>query len=342
MTKSLVVTFSAPETVELREEDVADPEPGQLLVQSTVSLISTGTEMLCFRGDFDEDSYWPSAERYPQHPGYSNVGRVVKVGRGVTQFGEGDRIYCTASHRQFALVEADYPKIAKLPDYTADEDAAWSWLAVVTQTGVRRAEHAIGETAAVIGLGPLGQLVVQYLRLAGLREVIAIDPVQARLDMAEANGATSLFCGDASDALEFVEERTDGLRADAVYDVTGHDSVFPLAQRLAKKLGTVVLVGDAPHPSRQSLTHDVVRRQLKIVGTQNDFLPPQHAYWCAAKQIPLFYLYLHRDQMRVSDLISHRFSPTEAAEAYALLQERRGETMGVVFCWASGLPSSTE
>jgi threonine dehydrogenase-like Zn-dependent dehydrogenase len=70
------------------------------------------------------------------------------------------------------------------------------------------------------------------------------------------------------------------------------------------------------------------------VGTQNDFLPPESDYWTAARQIPLFFEYLHRGQMRVSDLISHRFTPTEAAQAYALLQEKRGLTMGVVFRWA--------
>ncbi|MEW6355061.1 MAG: zinc-binding alcohol dehydrogenase [Planctomycetota bacterium] len=304
-------------------------------MQTTVSLISTGTEMLCYRGDFDPDCYWPGAGRYPQTPGYSNVGRVIKVGKDVDQFSEGDRVFTVASHRQFAIVKANHPKSAKLPDYTADEDATWSWLAVVTQTGVRRAEQAMGETAVAIGMGPLGQLTVQYLRLIGLREVIAIDPVQERLDIAAAHGATATFCGSAADAVEFVEAHTDGERADVVYDVTGHDAVFPMAQRLARKLGAVVLIGDAPHPSRQHLTHDVVRRQLRICGTQNDFLPPQQAHWCAAKQIPLFYLYLHRGQVRVSDLISHRFAPTEAAAAYTLLEENRGETMGVVFRWPS-------
>jgi len=331
--KSLVVTFSAPRTVELREEEIADPGPGEILVQTIVSLVSTGTESLCFESDFDADSRWASALRFPQCPGYSNVGRVVKVGKGVTQFAEGDRVFNVSSHRQFARVPADHPKSAKLPDHTADEDATWSWLTVVTQTGVRRAEQTMGETAAVIGLGPLGQLTVQYLRLIGLREVIAIDPVQARLDAALAHGATAAFCGSAADATEFVEAHTDGRRADAVYDVTGHDAVFPLAQGLAKTLGTVVVIGDAPHPSRQHLTHDVVRRQLKIVGTQNDFLPPQHAYWRAARQIPLFYHYLHTGQMRVSDLVTHRFAPTDAAAAYALLQENRGDTLGVVFRW---------
>ena len=330
--RSLIVRFAGPQKVELREEEVADPGPGQILVQTAVSLISTGTEMLCFRGDFDPDSQWPFG-RYPLYPGYSNVGRVLKVGKDVTLYSEGDRVFTTASHRQFALVDANHPKSAKLPDYTSDEDATWSWLAVVTQTGVRRAEQAMGETAVVIGAGPLGQLTIQYLRLIGIRAVIALDLAKQRLDIATAHGATAVFCGSAADAVKFVEEHTDGQRADAVYDVTGHDSVFPMAQRLAKKLGTVVLIGDAPHPSRQHLTHDVVRRQLKIVGTQNDFLPPAHAHWTAARQIPLFFHYLHTGQMTVSDLVTQRFSPAECAQAYKLLQENRESTMGLMFRW---------
>jgi 2-desacetyl-2-hydroxyethyl bacteriochlorophyllide A dehydrogenase len=331
--KSLVVTFTAPGRVELREERVADPGPREILIETATSLISTGTEGLCFRGDFDADSLWDWAMRYPQDPGYSHVGRVCKVGAEVTRFREGDRVFSTCSHRQFALVDADHKNLVKLPDDTADEDATWSWLAVVTQTGVRRGEHALGDTAAVIGLGPLGQLTAEYLRLTGAREVLAIDPAPSRLDTASVHGATACFCGTADQAQEFVAKHTDGRGADVVYDVTGSDHVLPAALRLVKNLGAVILISDCPHPTRQHLTHDVVRRQIKIIGTQNDYLPPQHDSWVAARQIPLFYQYLHRGQMRVADLVSHRFRPAEAAQAYALLQENRASTMGVVFQW---------
>ena len=229
---------------------------------------------------------------------------------------------------------AQHKNLVKLPDYTAAEDAAWSWLAVVTQTGVRRGEHVLGDTAAVMGLGPLGQLTAEYLRLTGTSEVLAIDPVASRLEMAAAHGATASFRGRAEEAKEFVAEHTKGRGADVVYDVTGSDHVLPAALGLVKNLGTVVIIGDCPHPTRQHLTHDVVRRQIKIIGTQNDYLPPQHDYWVAARQIPLFYQYLQRGEMHVADLISHRFRPTEAAKAYALLQENRASTMGVLFQWS--------
>lgn len=331
--KSKIVTFLAPGKVELREENVADPGPGQILIETSTSLVSTGTEGLCFRGDFDADSLWDWAMRYPQQPGYSNVGRVCRVGQGVERFKEGDRVFSTCPHGQYVLVVADHKNLVKVPDETADQEAVWSWLTVVTQTGVRRAEHAMGETAVVIGLGPLGQLTTQYLDLVGVREVLAIDPVASRLELAAKHGATACFCGGADAAGEFVAQYTEGRGADVVYDVTGGDRVLPMALKLVANLGKVVLIGDCPHPTRQHLTHDVLRRQIAVIGTQNDYLPPQHDWWVAARQIPLFYQYLKRDRMRVADLISHRFTPAQAPQAYALLQENRASTMGVVFQW---------
>jgi len=75
--KSLVVTFSAPRTVELREEEIGDPGPGEIPVQTLVSLVSTGTESLCFESDFDADSRWASALRFPHHDGSPLAPHVV-------------------------------------------------------------------------------------------------------------------------------------------------------------------------------------------------------------------------------------------------------------------------
>jgi len=97
-----------------------------------------------------------------------------------------------------------------LPEDISDEQAAWGPLAFITQTGVRHAEHVLGDTAVVIGLGPLGQLAVQYLRLMGLWEILAIDTDQWRLDVALQHGATHGFLGDAGDAKQFVAEHTEG------------------------------------------------------------------------------------------------------------------------------------
>jgi threonine dehydrogenase-like Zn-dependent dehydrogenase len=77
----------------------------------------------------------------------------------------------------------------------------------------------------------------------------------------------------------------------------------------------------------------VLRRQIRVVGTLNDLQPPQDAHWTGPKEILLFLEFIRRGQMRVSDLITHRFNPPDAPKVYADLQQDRGETMGILYDW---------
>jgi 2-desacetyl-2-hydroxyethyl bacteriochlorophyllide A dehydrogenase len=331
--KSTDIVFTGPRQVELVETEVPEPGRRQFTIQTLVTLMSIGTEVICYRGESDPGTHWHGWVKHPFYPGYSCVGRIIKIGEEVTDFCEGDRIYCSSSHRQFTNISAETGNLVKVPDDISDEEAAWCTLATITQTGVRQAEPVMGDTAAVIGLGPLGQLITQYLRVMGLREVLAIDAIQARLDIALDHGATAAFCGSAADVQDFILEHTNGMLADIVFDVTGHYAVFPMALPLARRFGKVILQGDSPYPSKQYLTHDVLTRQLQVIGTHNQNLPPQYAYWTAKRQAQLFLLYVQRQQMRVADLITHRFAPTKAAEVYASLEQDRGSTVGVIFDW---------
>lgn len=328
--KSTTIVFTGPRQVDLTEIEVPEPGPGEFTIQTLVSLMSMGTELICYRGEFEPGTHWHSWVKYPFYPGYSCVGRVIEVGEQVTDFHEGDRVFCNVSHRQYANISG---AAVKVPDEISDEEASWCKLATITQTGVRLAEHVMGDTAVVIGLGPLGQLTTQYLRVMGLQEVLVVDPVQPRLDIALEHGATAAFCGSAADAKEFVLEHTDGKLADAVYDVTGNYAVFPMALELTRQFGKVILQGDSPHPSKQHLTHDALTRQIRITGSHNENLPPQYARWTAKRQAELFLQYVQREQMRVADLITHHFAPSEAAEVYARLEQDRGDSVGVIFDW---------
>jgi len=331
--KSTAVVFTGPRKADLREQDIADPGPGQVRAQTLVTLISTGTESWCYRCEFDEDTNWASWVKHPFYPGYSNVAKVVEVGEGVAELSEGDRVFTCTNHRQLLNLDAASPSVIKIPDGVSDESAAWSKLATITQTGVRWGEHAMGDTAAVIGLGPIGQLVTQYLRAMGLREVIAIDMAQERLDAAIAHGATHAFCGSAADAKEFVAEHTEGALPDVVYDATGHYAVFPLAQRLVRDFGTLILIGDSPHPSKQHLSPDLLTRQIKVRGTHNERMPPEYAFWTFPRQVRLFHQYLLEGRMKADDLITHTHKPADAAQVYEGLQTDRSGTMGVMFDW---------
>jgi 2-desacetyl-2-hydroxyethyl bacteriochlorophyllide A dehydrogenase len=334
--ESLNIVFTGPSQVELRYEPVREPGPGEVLVENRSTLISTGTESICFRRNFAPGTYWESWVKYPFYPGYGSAGRVLAVGEGVTAFAPGDRIASRAQHRQYAITSVG--RAVRIPDALSDEEAAWIGLAAIVQTGVRRAEHELGDAVVVIGMGLLGQLVAQYSRLMGAREVIAIDPARPRLEMAQRVplGATQTLAMNSTEAIATVAEFTGKRMADVVYDVTGHPDVFATTFSLVRRFGKVLLLGDAGDPSQQRLTHDVLRKGVRIIGA-HDVHPPaessDYAYWTHNKMVDLFFNYLSRGQMDVKCLITNRHAPTEAADVYDLLQERRSTVMGVIFDW---------
>ena len=271
--KSTNIVLTGKQQVELRDEPVPELPPDGVAVRTRVSLISSGTETICYRGESDPGSHWHHWVRYPFYLGYSNVGVIEQIGAAVSGFAAGERVFTTANHHQVAVARGTPVRI---PDAVTDESAAWSKLATIAQTGVRRAQLAMGATVAIIGLGPLGQLLSQYARVMGAERVIAIDPLASRLDVA-APTAPPTGSPAAPATLPFVEELTGGARADVVFDATGHPPVLPLALPLAKRFGLVMLIGDAPNPSQQVLTSDVITRQISIRGTHNENLPGDQA-----------------------------------------------------------------
>jgi len=333
--ESLNVVFTGKDKVAVRQEPLADePRPGHLLIETQATLISTGTECICLQRKFEPGTNWEAWVKYPFYPGYSNVGRVLKVGEGVEGWEEGDRVATSASHRQFYMREPS--GCVRVPAGVSDEAATWTTLATTVQNATRRAEHELGDVVAIIGVGLLGQLAVQYARLSGAREVIAIDPCAMRLEMAAAHGATETLAMGAQEALEPVRELTAGRLADVVYDVTGHSAVLPHALRMVRRLGKMVLLGDTGTPSEQRLTSDLIVRGLRLIGAHSTNPPrvaSDHAYWTHANMAELFLLYLQREQMKVDDLITHRFPASEAPQAYEMLLTDRSQAMGVVFNW---------
>ncbi len=329
--ESANIVLTGKERVELLREQAPEAPPGGLLVRTRTSLISTGTECICYRSEMDEGTHWAGWVKYPFYLGYSNVGEVVALGAGAEGYYIGDRVFSSSPHRQYAAVSG---RAVKVPDGVADESAAWSKLATIAQTGVRRAELRMGARVAIVGAGPLGQLLTQYTRLMGAAEVMVIDMVESRLQVARAHGATQVFAGSAADAVPFVEEHTGGALADVAFDATGHYAVFPLALKLVRNFGTLMLIGDSPHPSKQVLNADLITRQIIVRGSHNEALPPHVEGWDARRQIELFHNYIERGQMRVEDLITSRHAPQEAPEVYARLLESRAETIGVVFDWS--------
>jgi 2-desacetyl-2-hydroxyethyl bacteriochlorophyllide A dehydrogenase len=317
------------------EEPLPPPGAGEIQVRTMRTLISTGTEGIVLARKFSPGTHYDTWVKYPFRPGYSHVGRVSVVGEGVSEFVVGDRVATRGPHTSAAQVKAIHA--VRIPDGVSDEDATWTALGKIAQIGVRAAEHRMGDTVAVIGLGLVGQLVTQYVRLIGAGEVIAIDPAEMRLNMANAHGATVVLALRADQAVAEVKRLTNDRGARVVYDVTGHHAVFPEALKMTADHGRLVLLGDTGTPELQHLTGDVIRRGLTIVGAHDRHAPADPTpgiEWDARRVFELFLNYVARGQIRVGDLVTHRFKPDQAPEAYSMLEKARDRAMGVMFEWS--------
>jgi predicted dehydrogenase/threonine dehydrogenase-like Zn-dependent dehydrogenase len=347
---------------ELTVLDVPAPacRPGGVLVRSEFSLISTGTEMMKVseanmsmlgkaRARPDQvrkvldsvaqqgavatykkvmtrlDSYTPL--------GYSLCGTVVEVGRGAEEFQVGQRV--AAAGNEYAL-HAEYNWIpvnlcAAVPKGVAAEHAAFSTVGAIAMHGVRRAEVQLGDTACVIGLGLVGQLVVRLLIASGVR-VVGLDVVEARCRQAEQAGAHR--CAAPTDeGLAAVEqalaEISAGRGADHLFLAAGGASNGPVeaAARLARDRARVVDIGktrlDLPWNAYYDKELDVRFSRSYGPGRYDDRYelegidyPAGYVRWTERRNLECFLDLIARKEIDVESLVSGIFPIEQATETY--------------------------
>jgi threonine dehydrogenase-like Zn-dependent dehydrogenase len=194
---------------------------------------------------------------------------------------------------------------------------------------VRRARPELGENCAVVGVGILGQLIIQYLANLGVRRIIAIDQSKKRLDIAKNFGATHTLNVAADKALEPIAEITGGVMIDTIFEMTGNPKVLGYMGNLLRKLGKVVLVGDTPTPSLQCLGPGFVSNAVQIIGSHGYVFHP----WNKHELVSLFFHFIETGKMSVKDLITGRYSFQEAPEIYKRLVQDRSKEIGIVLDW---------
>jgi 2-desacetyl-2-hydroxyethyl bacteriochlorophyllide A dehydrogenase len=327
--------FPAPRAVEIREESVAAPAEGEVLIRAVRSLISTGTEMTAYTGDFPrEKSAWANYVRYPFRTGYSHVGQVVEVGAGVEGLPTGALVFSHAAHASLVVQKAR--DVVRVPDGVSPELAALASISAIAMNGVRMAEIALGEAVVVVGLGIVGQLALRYARLNGAYPLIALDISDERLATARAAGATHVVNSSREDPIEVVRSITRGRMADVAFEVTGNPSVIPSLPPLLRRAGRLVLLG-SPRGRTSIDFHDEVHTfGLRVIGAHASNHPrvetPDNV-WTRARNVELFLDFLGARLIDVSSLITHRFPWRQAAEVYRLLDEDRTRTLGVILDW---------
>ncbi|MFJ8791339.1 bi-domain-containing oxidoreductase [Streptomyces sp. NPDC102462] len=359
---------------ELALLDVPVPrcKPGGVLVRSAYSLISTGTELMKVseagmsmlgkaRSRPDQvakvvqsvatngvpatyrkvmgklDSYTPL--------GYSLCGVVEQVGAGIEDVKAGDLVACAGNEHALHAELNWVPKnlYARVPDGLAPRHAAFGTVGSIALQGVRRGEPHLGEVALVIGLGLIGQLVVQLLAASGVR-VIGADPDPVRCELAERLGAAA--CGDpGSAAVETaVAELTGGLGVDQVYLAAGGGSNQPveLAARLSRDRGRVVDIGkcrlDLPWNAyyekeldvRFSRSYGPGRYDPEYELEGRDY-PIGYVRWTERRNLACFLDLVARGRVDVEPLVSHVADFDDAVGTYQRLKDGDLKAVAVLF-----------
>jgi len=179
--------------------------------------------------------------------GYSAAGEVVEIGADVSGFRPGDLVACAgggiANHAEFIDVPVNLT--AKIPAGLATDSASTVTLGAIALQGVRRANPTLGESVVVVGLGVLGQLTAQLLKVNGCR-VIGVDIDAKRLQLATANGMDFGLDPGSENYVDRVYRLTEGFGADAVIVTAASpsDAIISEAMQACRKKGRVVLVGD--------------------------------------------------------------------------------------------------
>ncbi|MDA7566604.1 bi-domain-containing oxidoreductase [Flavobacteriaceae bacterium] len=266
--KQIIQDLKKGDTI-LEEVPVPRVKAGTVLIKTTRSLVSLGTERMLV--DFGKANFLQKAKQQPDKVkmvlekvktdglrptleavfnklgqplplGYCNVGKVVAVGNGVQEFSVGDRVASNGNHAEFVSVPKNL--VAKIPDNVSDEEATFTVIGSIGLQGIRLLNPTFGETFVVVGLGLIG-LVTAELLLANGCNVIGFDFDNEKIRIAKEKGITAVNPSEGTDQVKFVESITDGVGADGVIITASSKSneIISQSAKMCRKRGRVVLVG---------------------------------------------------------------------------------------------------
>ncbi len=178
--------------------------------------------------------------------GYSLAGEVVAVGEGVSEFHVGQRVACAgagyANHAEINFIPTNLA--VPVPQNVATKHAAFATLGAIALQGYRQAGMQLGESACVIGLGLLGQLLIQILRAGGMHP-IGIDIVPERCELAMRLGAKAALTPSDPALAAVIKRMTNGQGVDCVFIAAGGASNGPVetAVAIARDRARVVDIG---------------------------------------------------------------------------------------------------
>jgi predicted dehydrogenase/threonine dehydrogenase-like Zn-dependent dehydrogenase len=344
---------------------------GNLLIETRLSLISSGTERMLV--DFGRASLIQKVRQQPERVrmvldkamtdgivntidavrsklaqpiplGYCNVGVVTAVGKAVKEFKPGDRIASNGPHADIVSVPQNL--CARIPDAVSDEAAAFTVVGAIGLQGIRLASPTLGECFVVTGTGLIGLMTIQLLRAQGCR-VLAIDFDADKLALASQFGADTCNLAAGGDPLAACLAFSNGRGADGVIITASTASNDPVTQaaRMCRQRGRIVLVGVVGLELNRADFYDKELsfqvscsygpgRYDKAYETGTDY-PYGLVRWTAQRNFEAVLDLMASGQIDVKPLISHRIAFDEAPRAYDVLSADKA-ALGLLLEYSGG------
>lgn len=312
--------------VEVGAFEIPVPGPGEVLIETTRTLISAGTEL--GTQELTRDS--------PFTPGYSNIGHILSVGDGVLDYKIGDRVLSMGGHASHVVSSTLPWHLRPVPERLTDEEATFGVLGSVAMHGARRGRIEFGEHALVTGMGLVGQLALRLATAIGTETLTAVDLVDERLQKAAAGGASHTVNPGKADLKAEVDRITEGRGLDVVIEASGYPDLLPMLFDLCRIGGRIVLLGSIWRRKVAIDFMDFHLRELTLIGCHQPKCPihPTSAFpWTQQYNRGQFLAMMADNRLDVKPLISHRLPYSEMNEAYRLLREERSQSLGVVLEW---------
>ncbi|MCB1815369.1 MAG: bi-domain-containing oxidoreductase [Candidatus Competibacteraceae bacterium] len=343
-------------TTQLIEVPAPRAARGQLLIRTTNTLVSAGTERMLV--EFGKANMFNKARQQPDKVrmvldkvrtdglaatldavqskldqplalGYCNVGVVAMAGSDTDGFAVGQRVVSNGKHAEMVCVAKNL--CAHIPEQVSDEQAAFTVLAAIGLQGIRLVNPTLGECVVVTGLGLIGLLTVQMLRAQGCR-VLGIDFDPQRLALARQFGADVVNPGAGEDVLALAQAFSRGRGVDAVIITASTKSSEPVSQaaQMCRKRGRIVLVGvTGLELSRADFYEKELSFQVSCsygpgrydpgYEEKGQDYPVGYVRWTEQRNFEAVLDLFAAGKLDVAPLISHRFPIDQAEAAYSLL-----------------------
>ena len=340
--KRLALYFSAPYEVSVREEALPLPASGEVLVQTLVSAISAGTELLIYRGhpptDICMGETIPSLagnSSFPLKYGYATVGRVTEVGEGVDRQWQGKTVFAFQPHESHFL--STPAELMPVPSSLSPEEASLLPNMETSVNFLMDGQPLIGEQVAVFGQGVVGLLTTALLARLPLASLVTLDRYPLRRRKSLALGAKASLDPEAPDAAahltSLLQKDSPYAGADLTYELSGNPDALEKAIEITGFNGRIVI--GSRYGQEQvglNLGRRFHRSRIRLISSQVSTISPEWTgRWTKHRRLQVAWQML--EHLKPAHLITHRFPLAQASRAYAMLDQHPEEAIQVVLTY---------